>query len=345
MYYPCCNTVTNTDFPRTELLRQLTCSRNYDLLAGSIFQSDDLKAWQPTLDIDLRAVLVGTQLAARTMQVHKTRGTIISIASAAGIWCPEAVPVYCAAKGGLVHFTRSSGPALAKLGIHLGTVCPQFVETPLLEELPGKFRATIPSQLGPLLATSRVVEEVVKLAEDRSRCGAAVVMLQNGRVYDFDPVQKRGSSAGSGQRGAAATAPAAAMVPVGPLPQSYRAWQVQKLSRDFRQATALVKLQLPAAVPKGSVLIKRLITGVNASDVNFTSGVYHGSQAAAQAELPFVAGFESVGVVAKAGQGSGAIIALQHSTHSSLGRVYCTGRVYCRGGCSTVRCGRSVAWS
>jgi hypothetical protein len=44
------------------------------------------------------------------------------------------------------------------------------------------------------------------------------------------------------------------------------------------------------ALPRGSVLIRRLYTGVNASDVNFTSGRYHGSKAQAEAELPFNAG-------------------------------------------------------
>lgn len=280
--------------------------------AGAIFRSDDLAAWQPTLDIDLRAVLVGTQLAARTMQAHSTPGVILSIASAAGVFGVPATPVYAAAKGGLVHFTRSCGPALAKLGIHLGTVCPQFVDTPLLDELPTSFRQNVPKQLGPLLTKDKVIDEVVRLADDRSRCGAAVVLLQSGQVYDYDPVHRRDGRSGTARREhraveASGSTPAV-VIPVGQLPQKYRAWQVRKLSRNFREATSLQTLPVPAVVPPGSLLIKRLITGVNASDVNFTSGAYHGSQAAAQEKLPFVAGFESVGIVAKAGDGSGATL-------------------------------------
>lgn len=279
--------------------------------AGAIFHSDDLAAWQPTLDIDLRAVLVGTQLAARAMQANSTQGVILSIASSAGIFGVPATPVYAAAKGGLVHFTRSCGPALAKLGIHLGTLCPQFVDTPLLDELPTSFRQTV-HKLGPVLTKDKVIDEVVRLADDRSRCGAAVVILQNGKVYDYDPVQRRDGRSGAASSvhnaGDAPGSGPAGDIPVGQLPKSYRVWQVQKLSRNFREATSLQTLPVPEVVPPGSVLIKRLITGVNASDVNFTSGAYHGSQAAAQAELPFVAGFESVGVVAKAGEGSGATL-------------------------------------
>ena len=58
-------------------------------------------------------------------------------------------------------------------------------------------------------------------------------------------------------------------------------------------------------VPADSVLVKRVVTGVNASDVNFTSGKYQGSAAAAEAQLPFTAGFESVGVICRAGTASG----------------------------------------
>lgn len=63
-------------------------------------------------------------------------------------------------------------------------------------------------------------------------------------------------------------------------------------------------------MPADSVLIKRVVTGVNASDVNFTSGTYQGSPAAAKALLPFTAGFESVGVVCKAGTSSGLFLLL-----------------------------------
>jgi hypothetical protein len=59
-------------------------------------------------------------------------------------------------------------------------------------------------------------------------------------------------------------------------------------------------------VPEDGVLIRRVVTGVNASDVNFSSGKYQGSPAAAKAQMPFTAGFESVGVVCKAGASSGA---------------------------------------
>jgi NAD(P)-dependent dehydrogenase (short-subunit alcohol dehydrogenase family) len=45
--------------------------------------------------------------------------------AAAGIFAVGAGPVYAAAKAGVVHFTRSLAPRLAKHKISLTAVCPQ----------------------------------------------------------------------------------------------------------------------------------------------------------------------------------------------------------------------------
>lgn len=89
----------------------------------------------------------------------------------------------------------------------------------------------------------------------------------------------------------------------GSLPASTRKIIVERLSTDFRAATRLVSEPLPSSPPPGHVLIRRTYVGINASDINFSAGRYHGSRAAAERQLPFAAGFESVGVVARLGAG------------------------------------------
>lgn len=61
--------------------------------------------------------------------------------------------------------------------------------------------------------------------------------------------------------------------PAASLPaSSTRVIEVHRLSTDFRAATRIVRRPLPAALPAGSVLIRRLYAGINASDVNFSAG-------------------------------------------------------------------------
>ncbi len=81
----------------------------------------------------------------------------------------------------------------------------------------------------------------------------------------------------------------------------YLGWNACRLSNDFREATRVVSQALPSSIPAGHVLLRLAFAGVNASDVNFSSGRYHASVEQAQASLPFDAGFEAVGAVAAVG--------------------------------------------
>jgi NADPH:quinone reductase-like Zn-dependent oxidoreductase len=80
-------------------------------------------------------------------------------------------------------------------------------------------------------------------------------------------------------------------------------WLSPRLSVDFSDCTRIVSEQLPPSLPEGHVLMRRIWAGINASDVNFTSGRYFGSPEEAAKKLPFDAGFEAVGVVAGVGPG------------------------------------------
>lgn len=60
--------------------------------------------------------------------------------------------------------------------------------------------------------------------------------------------------------------------------------EVHRLSTDFRAATRIVHRPLPPALPEGTVLLRRLYAGINASDVNFSAGRSAGAGAAALAK-------------------------------------------------------------
>ncbi|KAH9314270.1 hypothetical protein KI387_022897, partial [Taxus chinensis] len=76
---------------------------------------------------------------------------------------------------------------------------------------------------------------------------------------------------------------------------------VHKLDHNFRQAIKIERTLLKLPVKPGHVLMKNIYAGVNASDVNYTSGRYFGNAREASSRLPFDAGFESVGIIAAIG--------------------------------------------
>ncbi|KAF5830042.1 hypothetical protein DUNSADRAFT_15083 [Dunaliella salina] len=265
-------------------------------------------SWQKVLDVDLTAVIENTRRAVLCM--GSSGGTIISVASAGGLFPMPAAPVYAASKAGVVHFTRSSAPLLAKRAIRLMCVCPEFVDTPLVRRVmvedPDAARQLLGSLDISLLQPASVVAVIHDLMQPRHKGGTVAVVRQTGAVeYPF----KRPAS-----RSLAAAPPRSKVIGAGPtqaqlaawarsnLPKQYKKIQVHALSSNFHQATRIVQAPLPDPAP-GKLLLRRVHVGINASDINYTAGRYHASLAEAQSRLPFDAGFESVSIVVAVGSG------------------------------------------
>lgn len=311
---------------------------DYALLNAGIGERGDLlwcrspTAWQKTLDVDLRAVMEGVRLAARTMLTGSPEGrrsegrggsegagacsvdspVIMITASAGGVFPMPVSPVYAASKAGCVQLTRSMAEPLAKQGIRICALCPQFVDTALVRGIQ-RADATKAAEMmkdthSRLLSVDQITQAGMALLNDPSKVGTCLVVLANGswvepQLARFKRVAKPASAAAAAidpsLRAWALASPASG--PAASLPaSSTRVIEVHRLSTDFRAATRIVRRPLPAALPAGSVLIRRLYAGINASDVNFSAGRYFGSKAAAEKRLPFEAGFEAVGVVAAA---------------------------------------------
>lgn len=88
----------------------------------------------------------------------------------------------------------------------------------------------------------------------------------------------------------------------------------------------MVSEALPSTLPAGHVLMRVAYAGVNASDVNFTAGRYHGSIEAARAAMPLDAGFEAVGAIAAVGQQvtGAALLNLGFVAHNCAFELSCT---------------------
>lgn len=130
--------------------------------------------WKRTLDVNLFAVILGTQLAVERM--GERGGAIINTASLAGIMGFPPDPAYAASKGGVVLFTRSLAPLKESHGIRVNCVCPGFVDTPMLHGYSGDAtpeRRAILDQL-PKLQPDDIADAMLGLITDDNAAGQAV---------------------------------------------------------------------------------------------------------------------------------------------------------------------------
>ena len=84
------------------------------------------------LDINLKGVLYGAQAGYPYLKASAPGSALINIASAAGIAGSAGMSVYCATKFGVRAVTESLDAEWAPDRITVASICPAFIETPLL---------------------------------------------------------------------------------------------------------------------------------------------------------------------------------------------------------------------
>ncbi|BBH09551.1 hypothetical protein Prudu_022080 [Prunus dulcis] len=230
-------------------------------------QTDGTRSWRLTVNLNLIAVIDCTRLAIKTMQAVKKPGVIINMGSAAGLYPLDGDPIYSGSKGGVVQFTRSLVPYKHK-GIRINVLCPEY-NGRLCPYGNGS-----ESWFMPMDYQSKSMEYWPTPAEE-----AKYLISQTKRAVTNAPFQ----------------APLNLQ-----LPQSFEKLVVHTLSHNFRNATGVVRTPLRLPIKPDHVLVKVIYAGVNASDVNYSSGRYFsGSNKDLESQLPFD---WAVGIIAAVGE-------------------------------------------
>ncbi|MDZ4276729.1 MAG: SDR family oxidoreductase [Erythrobacter sp.] len=85
------------------------------------------------LDINLRGVLYGAQAAYPYLKTSAPGSALVNIASAAGLNGGSGMSVYSATKFGVRGIAESLDAEWAQDGIKVSSICPSFIDTPLLD--------------------------------------------------------------------------------------------------------------------------------------------------------------------------------------------------------------------
>lgn len=132
----------------------------------NFYFDDNIDQWVNVMRIDTEAVIIGTRLAYDYFLKNRKHGLVINTASLAGLFPQPSQPVYAAAKGAVVHFTRSVAPAGASNGIYCACICPSFSPTGILEAGEKLFGDKFREATKERVPVEKVIDAFVKVIED-----------------------------------------------------------------------------------------------------------------------------------------------------------------------------------
>jgi NAD(P)-dependent dehydrogenase (short-subunit alcohol dehydrogenase family) len=111
------------------------------------FLKTSVDAWDKTMAVNLRAVLLVSQVVARQMIERGVAGSIVNVSSMASFQALQDHAAYCVSKAGLDQLTAVMAVELGQHGIRVNSVNPTVVLTEM-----GKRAWSDPVKGGPMLA-------------------------------------------------------------------------------------------------------------------------------------------------------------------------------------------------
>ena len=137
---------------------------------GPIVDAEE-RAWDKTMDVNLKGPYLLSCLCARKM-VATDGGSIINVASVAGLNASPMQGIYSVSKAGLIMLTKVMARELGRQRVRVNCICPGLIKTKLSEALwsdPKLERATVEMKaLGRIGTADELVGAAIYLASDAS---------------------------------------------------------------------------------------------------------------------------------------------------------------------------------
>ncbi len=140
--------------------------------------------WNEVIETNLSAVFHTSKICLKSM-VKQRYGRIINITSVVGVMGNPGQVNYCAAKAGVIGFTKALALEMAAYGITVNAVAPGFIETDMTSQLSSEQREWIHNKI-PMKRSGTVVDiadTVLFLASEKSAYITGQTLHINGGMY------------------------------------------------------------------------------------------------------------------------------------------------------------------
>ena len=140
--------------------------------------------WQAVIDTNLTSIFRMTKGVLRGMMKAR-KGRIINIASVVGSMGNAGQANYCAAKAGMVGFSKATAREIGSRGVTVNTVAPGFIETDMTRDLTDEQKAVMLSQV-PLQRLGQpedIAQTVLFLASPAAAYITGETLHVNGGMY------------------------------------------------------------------------------------------------------------------------------------------------------------------
>jgi len=95
---------------------------------GATVFDENAEGWLKVFNTNVMGMVYGTKYVANHMKERKS-GTIVNVASVAGIRAGAGGNAYSASKAAMINYTKTSACDLGEYGVRVNVVCPGLIET------------------------------------------------------------------------------------------------------------------------------------------------------------------------------------------------------------------------